>query len=74
MKDSDDNRGPFELYQDTLATSLSVPREHIDEALEQEQAEKDALQADEAQEPTQAASADPKPAGRVFPDETEGTD
>ena len=37
---------PFKLFQDMLATLLSVPKEELNEALEQEQAEKDSIDAD----------------------------
>lgn len=47
MKDGSDKKSPFKLFQDMLATLLSVPKEELNEALEQEQAEKAATEADE---------------------------
>lgn len=48
MSDADKKKSPFKLFQEMLATLLSVPKEELNEALEQEQAEKAATEADEA--------------------------
>jgi len=45
MSDAD-KKSPFKLFQDMLATLLSVPKAELNEALEQEQAEKDAIAED----------------------------
>ena len=49
MSSPQERKSPLKQFQEMLATLLSVPKEELNEALEQEQAEKAALEAEECE-------------------------